>query len=121
MAIGFANGSVLLLRGELATGRSPKQRTVFESEEPITALGFTEEAKQTSLYIVTTNRIMTYLSTAKGHSNPPRLLDALGCALGCVVFRETGEMIAGRDDAIYLYGGALKGGVYAFEGLIFFL
>jgi len=96
-------------------GRSPKQRTIFESEEPITALGFTESSKQISLYIVTTNRILTYLTTGRGHA-PPRLLDALGCALGCVAFREDGEMIAARDDAIYVYGGESKGGVYAFDG-----
>lgn len=98
----------------MATGRSPKQRTIFESEEPITALGFTEDARQTFLYIVTTNRIMTYITTGKGQGGPPRLLDALGCGLGCVSFRDDGEMIVGRDDAVYLYGGESR--VYAYEG-----
>jgi vacuolar protein sorting-associated protein 11 len=115
IAIGFANGTVLLLKGEMATGRSPKQRTIFESEEPITALGFTEDAKQTLLYIVTTNRIMTSITSGKGHGSPPRLLDALGCALGCVSFRDEGEMIVGRDDAVYLYGADSR--VYAYEGI----
>jgi len=58
---------------------------------------------------------MTYLTAGKGHGNPARLLDALGCALGCVAFRDNGEMIVGRDDAVYLYGGDLKSTVYAFE------
>jgi hypothetical protein len=108
---------VILLKGEMLNGRTPKQRTIFESEEPITALGFTESSsKQLSLYIVTTNRILTYLTAGRGHA-PPRLLDTLGCALGCVAFREDGEMVAGRDDAIYLYGGESKGGVYAFDGI----
>ena len=106
---------MLLLKGEMSNGRTPKQRTIFESEEPITALGFTEDAKQYLLYIVTTNRIMTYITSGKGHGNPPRLLDALGCALGCVSFREDGEMIVGRDDAVYLYSGESR--VYAFEGI----
>jgi vacuolar protein sorting-associated protein 11 len=99
----------------MSNGKTPKQRTIFESEEPITALGFTEDAKQHLLYIVTTNRIMTYITSGKGHASPPRLLDALGCALGCVSFREDGEMIVGRDDAVYSYGGESR--VYAFEGL----
>ena len=43
---------MLLLKGEMANGRSPKQRAIFESEEPITALGFIEDAKQYLLYIV---------------------------------------------------------------------
>ena len=99
----------------MANGRNPKQRAIFESEEPITALGFTEDTKQSLLYIVTTNRIMTYITSGKGQSSPPRLLDALGCALGCVSFREDGDMIVGRDDAVYLYGGEPR--VYAFEGI----
>ena len=119
IAIGFANGSVLLLKGEMGNARTPKQRTIFESKEPITSLGFTEDAKQTLLYIVTTNRILTHFTTGKGHSSPPRLLDALGYALGCVAFRDDGEMIAGRDDAIYLYGGESRGAVYAYEGSLF--
>ena len=116
VAVGFANGTVLLLRGEIAAGRSPKQRTIFESEEPITALGFTEDGGKTMLFIVTTNRIMTYLTSGRGQGNPARLLDALGCALGCVAFRDDGEMVVGRDDAVYLYGGESKGAVYAYEG-----
>src|SRR5579871_4794323 len=116
IAVGFANGTVSLLRGEVAIGRSPKQRTIFESQEPITGLGFVDNAKQTLLNIVTTNRILTYFTSGKGHGSPPRLLDALGCALGCVAFRDDGEMIVGRDDAIYSYGGESKAGVYAFEG-----
>jgi len=103
----------------MANARTPKQRTVFESEEPITALGFTEDAKQTLLYIVTTNRILTYVTSGKGHGNPPRLLDALGAGLGCVTFRENGEMIVGRDDAVYLYGGESGSTVYAYEGPAF--
>lgn len=102
----------------MASGRTPKQRTIFESEEPITALGFTEDAKQTLLYIVTTNRVLTYITAGKGHASPPRLLDALGAALGCVAFRDDGEMVVGRDDAVYLYGGESKSVVYAYEGLL---
>jgi vacuolar protein sorting-associated protein 11 len=105
----------------MAGGRTPKQRMIFESEEPITALGFTEDTKQTLLYIVTTNRMMTYITSGKGQGSPPRLLDALGCALGCVAFRDDGEMICGRDDAVYLYGGESKSSVYAYEGSFNFI
>lgn len=101
----------------MATGRHPKQRTVFQSEEPITALGFQDDGKQTLLYIVTTNRILTYVTTGKGHGAPARLLDSLGSALGCVAFKEDGEMIVGRDDAVYVYNGESKSTVYAFEGI----
>ena len=100
----------------MATGRHPKQRTIFQSEEPITALGFLDDAKQALLYIVTTNRIMTYITSGKGHGAPARLLDSLGSALGCVAFMDGGEMIVGRDDAVYVYYGEAKSTIYAFEG-----
>jgi vacuolar protein sorting-associated protein 11 len=100
----------------MASGRHPKQRAIFQSEEPVTALGFLDDVKQTLLYIVTTNRIMTYVTSGKGHGAPARLLDSLGSALGCVVFKENGEMIVGRDDAIYVYNGEAKSTVYAYEG-----
>jgi hypothetical protein len=116
IAIGFTNGTVLLLRGDIAQSRSPKQRIIFESQEPVTALGFIEDPRQTLLYIVTTNRILTCVTSGKGSGNPPRLLDALGCALGCVAFKDDGEMVVGRDDAVYLYGSETRGGVYAYQG-----
>lgn len=100
----------------MANGRHPKQRPIFQSEEPITALGFLDDGKQVLLYIVTTNRIMTYVTSGKGHGAPSRLLDSLGSALGCVAFTDTGDMLVGRDDAIYVYNGESKSTVYAFEG-----
>jgi len=102
----------------MANNRHPKQRVIFESEEPITALGFAEDSKQTLLNIVTINRILTYTTLGKGHGSPPRLLDALGAALGCVAFRDDGEMIVGRDDAVYTYGLESGSAVYAHEGNI---
>jgi len=106
-----------LIRGELATARNPKQRVIYESGEPITALGFTETAKQTLLFIVSTNKVMTYLTVGKGQKvHSPQLLDALGCAWGCVTFRQDGEMVAVRDDGIYMYGAESRGAVFALEG-----
>lgn len=118
IAIGFANGSVLLLKGDLANSRTPKQRIIYESDDPITALGFSEDSRQTILYIVSTSRVMTCTTSGKAQGNPARLLDALGSALGCTAFRNKGEMVVGRDDAIYIYGGESKSTVYAFEGSI---
>lgn len=68
------------------------------------------------LYIVTTNRIVTVVTVGKGSGGPARLLDSVGAAVGCVAFGEEGEMIVGRDDAVYVYQGESKSTVYAFEG-----
>ena len=64
LAVGFANGAVTVIRGDLINDRGAKQRTVFESEEPITGVEFREGAT-TILYLATTGRILTLVSNPK--------------------------------------------------------
>ncbi len=68
LAVGFANGAVTVVRGDFVHDRGTKQRTVFESEEPITGLEF-REANSTSLYIATlrTSGRLRSLVRRKGH------------------------------------------------------
>jgi hypothetical protein len=56
------------------------------------------------------------VTVGKGAGGPARLLDSAGAAVGCVAFGEAGEMIVGRDDAVYVYQGENQNTVYAFEG-----
>ncbi|BFZ62617.1 Vacuolar protein sorting-associated protein 11 [Saitoella coloradoensis] len=118
IAVGFADGTVVLLRGDVARGGTWKHKVVFESEEPITGLGFAEGTKQTIIYVVTTNRIMTYISAGgKSHGQPARILDPAGCGLECsAVDPHTGDLVAVREDAIYFFGPNGRGPCYAYEG-----
>jgi len=97
---------------------------VYESLEPITGLGFEEQSltlgapegdKPTlSLFIVTTNRILSAPVSSKGEA---RTIDELGCGLGCAVMDwERRAMVVARDEAIYLYGPEGRGACYAYEG-----
>ena len=116
LAVGFANGAVTVVRGDLIHDRGTKQRTVFETEEPITGLEF-REANTTALYIATTSRISVLSISGKGQGSPARALDEHGCAVGCITLEpETNEIIVARDDAIYTYGPRGKGFSYAYEG-----
>jgi hypothetical protein len=115
LAIGFANGSVTVVRGDLIHDRGARQRTVFEGEEPITGIAF-REGNITTLYISTTGRISTLVISGRGQGQPARTLDDVGCAVGCMtVDKATRDVVVAREDGVYYYGLHGRGPVYAFE------
>ncbi|KAL2002971.1 hypothetical protein VTN02DRAFT_5380 [Thermoascus thermophilus] len=115
LAVGFANGSVTIIRGDLINDRGAKQRIVFESEEPITGLEV-QRGAITLLYIATTSRILTLIIAGRGQGQPARVLDDAGCGVGCMALdRETGDILIAREDAIYTYGPRGRGPSYAFD------
>jgi hypothetical protein len=115
LAIGFANGSVTVVRGDLIHDRGARQRTVFEGEEPITGIDF-REGNITTLYISTTGRISTLVISGRGQGQPARTLEDIGCGVGCMtVDKETRDVVVARDDGIYYYGLHGRGPVFAYE------
>ncbi|EME41059.1 hypothetical protein DOTSEDRAFT_74557 [Dothistroma septosporum NZE10] len=116
LAVGFGNGAVTVVRGDLIHDRGTRQRTVFESEEPITGLEF-REANTTALYIATTSRMLALAITGKAQGQPARSLDEHGCAVDCMKLDpHSNEVVVARDDAIYTYGPRGKTGSSAYEG-----
>ncbi|RUS22924.1 hypothetical protein BC937DRAFT_94921 [Endogone sp. FLAS-F59071] len=116
IAIGLANGVVILIRGDISRDRTTKQKIIHEGEEPVTGLGFRENMKSVILFIVTTNKIMSY-NTMSPKPNVT-ILDEQGCGLGCAVMSDaTSEMIVGRDEAIYFYDPTGRGQCFAYESL----
>ena len=114
--MGFANGSVTVIRGDLINDRGAKQRTVFESEEPITGVEFRDSAN-TTLYLATTGRILTLTISGRGQGQPAKNLEDHGCGVGCMTVDGTsGDIVIARDDAIYSYGVNGRGPSYAYEG-----
>ena len=114
--MGFGNGAVTVIRGDLINDRGAKQRTVFESEEPITGVEF-REGPNTTLYLATTGRILTLTITGKGQGQPAKVLEDTGCGVGCMTFDEAnGDIVVVRDDAIHYYGVNGRGPSFAYEG-----
>ena len=114
--MGFANGAVTVIRGDLIHDRGAKQRTVYESEEPITGVEF-REGPNTTLYLATTGRILTLTITGKGQGQPAKVLEDTGCGVGCMTFNEAnGDIVVVRDDAIHYYGINGRGPSFAYEG-----
>ncbi|EXJ84853.1 hypothetical protein A1O3_05528 [Capronia epimyces CBS 606.96] len=116
VAVGFANGSVTVIRGDFIHDRGTKQRTVFESEDPVTSLEVRQDAVKV-LYIATTAKICSLIISGKGQGQPVRTVDNRGCNVGCMTQdTETGDIVVAREDAIYYYGPNGRGPSYAFEG-----
>jgi hypothetical protein len=129
LAVGLADGTVLLYKHVSSSLQSsssltsfPKHRIVHESPtEPITGLGFREASDDVPhiyLFIVTINRTLTYLASAKGSgAATATVVDEVGSGLGCATMDWRGkEMIVARDEAVYLCGTDGRGPCYAYEG-----
>lgn len=106
-----------MIRGDLINDRGAKQRTVFESEEPITGVEFRDVAKVDTLYVATTARILKLIISGKGHGQPARALEDTGCGVGCMTLdKKNGDIVVVRDDAIYYYGIDGRGPCFAYDG-----
>lgn len=116
LAVGFANGAVTLIRGDLINDTGTRQRIVYESEEPITGLELRVDAKYTTLFIATTHRILKVCILGNGKAQAPKTVEDSGCGAGCMtVDNKTGEIVVARDDAIYHYTLDGRGPPRAYE------
>ncbi|POS86620.1 vacuolar protein sorting protein-like protein [Erysiphe pulchra] len=117
LAVGFGNGSVTIVRGDLIHDRGAKQRTVFESEEPITGLEIRDESRTMTLYISTTSRIVKLIIMGRGQGQTARTVEDTGCAVGCMTLdKNNSDIIIAREDAIYYYAVDGRGPCYAYDG-----
>ncbi|KLO14890.1 hypothetical protein SCHPADRAFT_927552 [Schizopora paradoxa] len=130
LVIGLADGTVLMYRRlDQSLSESggltalPKPRVIFEApSEPITGLGFCEpdpsdDNPHLYLFIVTTNRVLSYQVSGKSSGGAPTVVDDIGAGLGCAVtdWRAKNIVIA-RDEALYVCGTEGKGPSVAYEG-----
>ncbi|CAG8621448.1 33609_t:CDS:10, partial [Racocetra persica] len=114
IAVGLANGVVVLIKGDLYRDRYTRQKIIHESEEPITGLGFKEHNKTVILFIVTTSKVLTYVTTSR---SPTTIIDEQGADLGCAIMSDTThEMVVAKDEAIYFYEPDGRGPCFAYEG-----
>lgn len=116
LAFGFANGSVTVVRGDLIHDKGTKQRIIYESEEPVTGVEIKFDSKLTTLFVATTSRLLKLVISGKGQGQPPKTVEDAGCGVGCMtVDKRTGEIVIGRDDAIYCYTIDGRGPPRAYE------
>ncbi|CAH0045563.1 unnamed protein product [Clonostachys solani] len=116
IAVGFANGAVTVIRGDLVRDLGSKQRIVYESEEPVTNVQLLADEKLSTLFVSTTSRIIKLGLSSRGHGLPPKTVEDVGCAWECMTLDErTGDVVVARDDAIYTYNLDGRGPPKAYE------
>ena len=109
LAVGYTNGKVILVRGDLLRDRGSKQRVIYESvgNDPITGIQFNEEEQ--ILYVTTTSKVLTVSTTGRNHGKPLRILSQkAGADLGCTESGRKQELIIGRPDSIRYYNPTAK-------------
>lgn len=117
LAVGFANGAVTVIRGDLIHDRGARQRIVHESEEPITGVEFVADSKITTLFVATTAKLLKLVISGRGQGQTPKTVEDTGCAAGCMTLnRKTGDIIVVREDAVYYYTADGRGLCFANDG-----
>ncbi|KAF9585904.1 hypothetical protein BGW38_000136 [Lunasporangiospora selenospora] len=125
IAVGLANGTVILITGDLMRERMTAQKIIHQNDEPITGtlhshcklgLGFKEQPRGALLFISTTAKVLLYNTFMKSMQS---LDEQGGGGLGCAVMNEGAQELAiARDEAIFFYGSDGRGPAYAYEGKI---
>ncbi|KAK6198899.1 uncharacterized protein RJT21DRAFT_109278 [Scheffersomyces amazonensis] len=103
VAVGYTNGKVILIRGDLLRDRGSKQRLIYESNDPVTSIQFNKF--EDLLYVTTTSKILTVITTGRNQGKPLRILNnKSGVDLNCTdVDIKSQNLIVGKPDSILYY------------------
>lgn len=115
IAIGYTNGRVILVRGDLLRDRGLKQRLVYDSVDPITGVQFNRFEE--ILYVTTISKVLTVLITGRNQGKPHRVLSSnAGVDLGCsdLEYRSL-KLIVANTDGFKYYNHVSKAHVINFS------
>ncbi|ANB11170.1 tethering complex subunit PEP5 [Sugiyamaella lignohabitans] len=122
LGFGYADGTVILVRGDIVRDRGSRQRVVYRSNTPVTGLEFYEGDENGSvvLMIATVSQILTVPTTGRNSGKPDIILDKKGAALGCVTmvkgYRTQKDRLAvARDGEIAYYTPVMRGASIALD------
>ncbi|KAM3922693.1 vacuolar protein sorting-associated protein 11 homolog [Leptodactylus fuscus] len=117
MAIGFADGSVVLTKGDITRDRHSKTQILQEGSYPVTGMAFRQTGKTTHLFVVTTESVRAYELSQKDY--PYTELDSHGCGLRCSALSDPSQdmqFVVAGNECVYLYQSDERGPCFAFEG-----
>ncbi|KAH3665642.1 hypothetical protein OGAPHI_003830 [Ogataea philodendri] len=103
LVFGFANGTVIVVRGDLLHDRGSRQRVVYESKDPITGVHFRDDSM---LYVSNVSTIFTIPTTGRNQGRPDRVLDdSMGVDINCsaVVHDQKRNLVVARDQSLQFY------------------
>lgn len=116
--MGFTDGAVILVRGDIVHDRGSRQRVVYNSSGPITGLALHSDADGTlTLFVATVNRILTVPTTGKNNGKPEKILEkSKGADLGCTCYDSTNKMfVVARSDSVSFYTTTGRGPSFVFD------
>ncbi|KAJ1981576.1 Vacuolar protein sorting-associated protein 11 [Dimargaris xerosporica] len=144
MALGFANGMVVHIRGDLSRERHLKHAAIHQASEPITGLQLVREPDATVpsqapdvdihwqrnkppgrlptagssvvLFVTTTTQIVAIDTTHAGRETKT-VLDQEGCPLHGCFANQRAELVVAREEAIYFYTSEGRGPCFVFESI----
>ncbi|RKP31276.1 hypothetical protein METBISCDRAFT_22588 [Metschnikowia bicuspidata] len=96
IAVGYTSGKVMLVRGDLLRDRGLKQRIIYGSPDPITGIHFNRFEQ--ILYVTTTSKIITVLTTGRNKGKALRVLShKKGVDLDCSDIEPRSAMLIVAD------------------------
>ena len=105
IAVGFTDGRIMLIRGDLLRDRGSKYRIIYEdpNKEPITSLSLSNDAN--CLFAATTSKIMSFNTSGRNNGKPDIMLnESDGVALKCGALNTmTDEFVCGLKDRLEFY------------------
>lgn len=118
MAVGFADGTVSLIKGNILHDRI-RHSIVHTDTVPVTSVAFKNDVSKNKiiLYVVTTGAVMSYDITNSG--NKLNLKETTGCDIDRVTLSDHTQdykIILARKEAVYFYTPNERAQCFAFEG-----
>lgn len=117
MAVGFVDGTVTVIKGDITNSRHSKPRTIHEDRYPITGLAFKQVGNKIILFVSTTEAVFSFNISSKDHKET--LSEFGGSGVGCSTISDVAQdnmfIIANRDALFFFYTESM-GPCLAFEG-----
>ena len=116
IAVGLCNGTLVLFKGDILREKNVKQYSLqADTDSPITGLGYKIQNKNTILFVVTSDSVVTFYTHQKDIYKEV-LDDNFGCGVGCCVMGDEQDLVIARKEAVYFYESDGRGPCFAFEG-----
>lgn len=119
IAVGFKDGTVILIRGNITRDRLSRIKVVHQETEAgayVTGLGFRQVGHQTYLMVSTTGAVYSLLIV---DTEKKTQLDYIGCLHNCSTMTDHTQehkFVIARNEAFHFYTSEAKAQCLAFEG-----
>lgn len=122
LGFGYADGTVIVVRGDILRDRGSRQRVVYNSSSPITGLEFheTAEDKAITMFVTSVSQVFTVPTNGRNPGKAEIFLEKnRGAAVGCVsktYDSSAGDLlVVAREDGVTYYSNKLRQSSFVFD------